>query len=56
LPLAAIVTAIPLLLWRCSVDEQKLRLKPVSFAAIEGWAADDHAAALQTLLKSCRKR
>lgn len=56
MPLAAIVTAIPLLLWWCSVDEQKLRLKPVSFAAIEGWAADDHAAALQTLVKSCRKR
>src|SRR4029078_3522463 len=56
LPLAAIVPAIPLLLWWCSVDEQKLRLRPVSFAAVEGWAADDHAAALQTLVKSCRKK
>lgn len=45
-----------LLLWRCSVDEQAIRLKPVSFAEIEGWAADDQAAALATLLGSCRKK
>jgi membrane-bound lytic murein transglycosylase A len=38
------------------VDEQRIRLKPISFAKIEGWAGDDHAAALATLRKSCRKR
>src|SRR4030095_13496112 len=32
------------------------RRTPFSVRAIEGWAADDHAAALQTLVKSCRKR
>src|SRR4051794_28225302 len=30
------------------------RLEPVAFAAIEGWAADDHAAAFATFLASCR--
>lgn len=56
MPLAAIVAAIPLLLWWCSVHEQTIRLKPVSFAEIEGWAADDQAAAFPALVKSCRKR
>ena len=28
---------------------------PVSFAEVDGWRADDQAAAFQTLLKSCRK-
>jgi membrane-bound lytic murein transglycosylase A len=56
LPLAAIVITIPLLLWWCSVDEQRIRLKPISFAEIEGWAADDQAAAFPVLVKSCRKR
>jgi membrane-bound lytic murein transglycosylase A len=55
--LAAIVATIALLLWRCEVDDQKsLRLKPVSFAEIDDWAKDDHAAAFAALLKSCRKR
>jgi membrane-bound lytic murein transglycosylase A len=56
LPLAAIVATIALILWRCEVEDQAIRLKPVSFAEIEGWAGDDHAAAFATLLKSCRKR
>jgi peptidoglycan lytic transglycosylase A len=37
------------------VDNQ-ISLKPVSFAEVDGWAADDHAAAFVALLKSCRKR
>jgi membrane-bound lytic murein transglycosylase len=54
--LAAIVATIALLLWRCEVEEQTIKLKPISFAEIEGWAGDNHAAAFATLLKSCRKR
>ncbi len=38
------------------MEEQTIKLKPISFAEIEGWAGDDHAAAFATLLKSCRKR
>ncbi len=56
LPLAAIVATIALILWRCEVEDQAIRLTPISFAEIEGWAGDDHAAAFATLLKSCRKR
>ena len=56
MPLAAIVATIPLLLWWCSVHEQTIKLKPVSFAEIEGWAVDDQAAAFRALVKSCRKR
>jgi membrane-bound lytic murein transglycosylase A len=56
LPLAAIAATIALLVWWFSVDEQGIRLKPVSFAEIEGWAEDDHAAAFAALLKSCRRR
>lgn len=37
------------------MEEQAIKLKPISFAEIEGWAGDDHAAAFATLLKSCRK-
>jgi membrane-bound lytic murein transglycosylase A len=37
------------------VDDQTVSLKPVSFAEIDGWAADDHAAAFAALQKSCRK-
>jgi membrane-bound lytic murein transglycosylase A len=36
--------------------EETIRLTPISFAEIEGWAGDDHEAAFATLLKSCRKR
>jgi membrane-bound lytic murein transglycosylase A len=37
-------------------DEEKALYKPVTFAELEGWYADDHAAAFRTLLASCRKR
>jgi membrane-bound lytic murein transglycosylase A len=30
------------------------RFEPVAFSAIDGWAADDHAAAFATFLASCR--
>ena len=56
LPLAAIGVAIALIVWRWEVKDQAIRLEPVSFAEIEGWAGDDHAAAFAVLLKSCRKR
>jgi membrane-bound lytic murein transglycosylase A len=52
----AATIAIALLLWRWSVDEPAIRLKPVSYSEIEGWARDNHAAAFATLLKTCRKR
>lgn len=38
------------------MEEPKIRLKPVSFGEIKGWARDDHAAAFAALLKSCRKK
>jgi membrane-bound lytic murein transglycosylase A len=48
---------IALLLWRFTVDDQAaIKLTPVSFGEIEGWARDDHAAAFDALRKSCRKR
>jgi membrane-bound lytic murein transglycosylase A len=53
---AAIAATIALLLWRCQVYDQIVRLEPVSFTEMEGWAADDHAAAFATLKKSCRKK
>jgi peptidoglycan lytic transglycosylase A len=54
---AAAIVLTALLLWRDEVDDQTgIRLKPVSFAEIEGWARDDHAAALSALRKSCHKR
>jgi membrane-bound lytic murein transglycosylase A len=55
LPLAAIIATIALLLWRCQMEDQTIRLKPISFAEIDGWAKDDHAAAFAVLLKSCRE-
>jgi membrane-bound lytic murein transglycosylase A len=30
------------------------RIEPVAWSSIEGWAGDDHAAALATFLASCR--
>jgi hypothetical protein len=30
------------------------RIEPVTWTSIEGWAGDDHAAALATFLASCR--
>jgi membrane-bound lytic murein transglycosylase A len=38
------------------VDDQTVSLEPVGFTEIEGWAADDHAAAFAALKKSCRKK
>jgi peptidoglycan lytic transglycosylase A len=53
----ALVALIALLLWRSPVDDQAaIRLIPVSFAEIEGWSRDDHAAAFAAFRKSCRKR
>lgn len=46
-------TIVLLFLWRCGVEQTTIRLKPVSFAEIEGWAKDDHAAAFRALLRSC---
>ena len=34
------------------MEDQTIRLKPVSFAEIKGWAGDDHAAALRAFIKS----
>jgi peptidoglycan lytic transglycosylase A len=56
LPLVPIVATIALLLWRCEVEDQSIRLTPISFGEIEGWAKDDHEAAFAVLLKSCRKK
>jgi len=54
---AAAIALIALLLWRYSVDDQaSIKLTPVSFAEIEGWARDDHTAAFAALRASCRKR
>ena len=38
------------------MEEPAIRLEPVRFADIEGWAKDDHAAALAALRKSCRRK
>ncbi|MGE5260095.1 MAG: murein transglycosylase A [Actinomycetota bacterium] len=38
------------------MEEQKIRLKPISFAEIDGWADDDQSAALPALVKSCHRR
>jgi len=54
--LGAVVATIALLLWRCEVEQQTIRLKPISFAEIEGWAEDDQSVALPALVKSCRER
>lgn len=40
----------------CEKDEEKAGFRPVTFAELEGWSKDDHAAAFRTLLLSCRKR
>jgi membrane-bound lytic murein transglycosylase A len=46
---------IALFLGESAMAEEKIGFKPVSFAGIDGWANDDHAAAFRALLKSCRK-
>jgi membrane-bound lytic murein transglycosylase A len=53
LPLAG--ATIALFFGGSSVGDERLSLKPVSFASLAGWREDDHAAALGALLKSCRK-
>jgi peptidoglycan lytic transglycosylase A len=37
------------------VPEEAVRFEPIDFSEIEGWQADDQAAAFATLLKSCRR-
>jgi membrane-bound lytic murein transglycosylase A len=34
---------------------EPVSLRPIAFSDIDGWAADDHAAAFRAFLKSCRK-
>jgi membrane-bound lytic murein transglycosylase A len=52
---ATAVTIALVLLFRGKTVHEGVRFVPVSFAEIDGWQADDQAAAFQTLLKSCRK-
>ena len=49
----AVTIALYFLLREMRVEEPGISFAPVSFAAIEGWDADDQAAAFQTLLRSC---
>jgi membrane-bound lytic murein transglycosylase A len=48
-----------LLVWffwlRPAKEEAAVGLEPIGFADIEGWQADDQAAAFQALLRSCRR-
>jgi membrane-bound lytic murein transglycosylase A len=37
-----------------ALDNEAIRLIPMSFGELQGWREDDHAEALRTLLKSCR--
>jgi membrane-bound lytic murein transglycosylase A len=54
--LVVLTIMIALLLGGCDVGETPPQgLRPIGFAEIEGWAEDDHAAALRALLKSCGK-
>jgi membrane-bound lytic murein transglycosylase A len=55
--LAAIAATIALylLLRETRVEETGISFAPVSFAEVQGWEADDQAAAFQTLLRSCGK-
>jgi len=56
--LAAIAVTIGLVLFfrgKKVEKEAAVNLVPVSFAEIEGWQADDQAAAFQALLRSCGK-
>ena len=54
--LAATIALAALIVWRWEVEDQAIRLEPVSFAEIAGWATDDHEAAFAALLKSCGKK
>jgi len=53
--LPAFAATIALLFGGCAVDDEPITLRPVSFAELDGWRDDDHAAALRALLRSCRK-
>ncbi|HVQ10757.1 MAG TPA: hypothetical protein VMS19_02505, partial [Methyloceanibacter sp.] len=55
--LAAIAVTIALyfLLRETRVEEPRISFAPVSFAEIEGWDADDQAAAFPALLRSCTR-
>jgi peptidoglycan lytic transglycosylase A len=54
--LAATAVTIALVsLFRGKTVDEGVSFVPVSFAKVDGWRADDQAAAFQTLLKSCRK-
>ncbi len=55
LPRAALAATIALVFGACDVDDDKIALKPMTFAELPGWSEDDHAAAFRALLKSCRK-
>ena len=55
LPRAALAATIALVFGACDVDDDKVTLKPTTFAELPGWREDDHAAAFGALLKSCRK-
>ena len=39
---------------RAAVGEHATKLVPIDFAALDGWADDDHAAAFRAFLNSCR--
>lgn len=53
LSVLTLAATIALLLGGCEVADEKIDLKPVSFAELDGWREDDHAAAFRALLKSC---
>src|SRR4030067_2587990 len=53
LSVLTLAATIALLLGGCEVADEKIDLKPVSFAELDGWREDDHAAALRALLKTC---
>ena len=52
----AAAAMMALMFARCEKEEEKAGYRPVTFAELEGWYQDDHAAAFRTLLASCRKR
>jgi peptidoglycan lytic transglycosylase A len=52
----AAAAMMALMFARYEKEEEKAAYRPVTFAELEGWYQDDHAAAFRTLLASCRKR
>ena len=51
---AALAATIALAFGECDVDDNII-LKALTFAELQGWSDDDHAAAFGALLKSCRR-